>query len=201
VEHLESPTAVIDEFIRPAVRAVPRSITRCLMRCEITLPGELDHGEAASRWTMTDQVLEIAVATRGVEPHDLALELLRCVGQALWEVVNPAMQRAWVDLLCRELAEAVPGEIDEDALDAKRGLLSSRSVAGSRRRWEAYASASFAGAIAEYTHCLWHDVTVRTGVEHLPARFLRRRLERLAGWFPPNRGYRLFPLPFKTSLS
>jgi hypothetical protein len=33
---------------------------------------------------------------------------------------------------------------------------------------------------AEYVHCLWHDVTIRTGEEYLPAPQLRRRLELLA---------------------
>ena len=45
----------------------------------------------------------------------------------------------------------------------------------------------------QYIHSLWHDVTVRTSEEHLPAQWLRRRLEFLARWFPPDRGHRLFP--------
>jgi hypothetical protein len=47
--------------------------------------------------------------------------------------------------------------------------------------------------MAEYVRRLWHEVTVRTGPDYLPAAPLRRRLELMARWFPPNRGYRLFP--------
>ena len=59
---------------------------------------------------------------------------------------------------------------------------------------ERYAAASFAATVAEYIHSLWHDVAVRTETEHLPAPWLRRRLDMLARWFPPGRGYRLYPL-------
>jgi hypothetical protein len=64
-----------------------------------------------------------------------------------------------------------------------------------RQLLESYGFASFAGTAAEYVHCLWHEVTVRQGPDHLPPQWLRRRLELLAGWFPPDPGYRLFPPP------
>jgi len=35
-------------------------------------------------------------------------------------------------------------------------------------------------------------VEVRSGPDYLPAPQLRRRLELLSLWFPPDRGYRLF---------
>ena len=183
---------IVAEFIRPAVRAVPQAIARRLKRCEISLSARVDDEHGASRWSLTGAKVEIAVATEGVEPHDVALELLICIGQTLWEVVSPAICNTWINLLCTELGEQVTGEIDEQALGAKRALLASRSVLRSRRCWEEYARASFASTVAEYVHCLWHDVTVRTGQEHLPARSLRRRLVQLAEWFPPGRGRRLF---------
>jgi hypothetical protein len=54
----------------------------------------------------------------------------------------------------------VTGEIDEQALEEKRWLLSSAVLARSRNRLLRYAGASFASTAAEYVHCLWHDVTV-----------------------------------------
>ena|SRR2546430_12785496 len=94
---------------------------------------------------------------------------------------------------CRTVRLGVSGEIDEEALKEKRALFSRRACARSRTHLERYACASFAGTVAEYVHCLWHDVTVRTGREHLPSVWLRRRLQLLARWFPPDRGHRLFP--------
>jgi hypothetical protein len=96
-------------------------------------------------------------------------------------------------LVAAEIEAGVPGEIDEAALREKRVLFSSRASARSPARLELYAQASFGGTVAEYIHCLWHDVTVRSGSEHLPAPWLRRRLELLASWFPPDRGHRLYP--------
>jgi hypothetical protein len=91
------------------------------------------------------------------------LELLVCLGQALWERLNHSQRKAYWLLLDSEISAGIPGEIDEEALKQKRLLLSSSNSATSRRRLERYGSASFAGTVAEYIHSLWHDVRVRTG--------------------------------------
>lgn len=134
--------------------------------------------------------MELAVAE--AEPHDLALEALLCLGQALWESTTAQERAAWLKLLDAEMCENVEGEIDEEALEEKRQLLGSRTLAGSARRLLRYAGVAFASTLAEYVHALWHDVTVRSGPEHLPAEWLRRRLELFERWFPPPRGRRLF---------
>jgi hypothetical protein len=164
----------------------------------ISLPAEFEREEITSRWTSAGHGSEVALAIKDIDPHDLALELLLCVGQLLWEAVDVSWCADWRRLLCVELSEEVQGEIDEQALEAKQRLLASRAVAQTRRCWEDYTAASFAGSVAEYVHCLWHDVTVRTGAAYLPAASLRRRLSQLAAWFPPNHRQRLFaahPMP------
>jgi len=76
--------ALVREFIRPAVRAVPSSLARRLGSCRISLPAEVATG-VASRWTTANGGLEVSVTTAGVEEHDVAMELLLCLGQGLWE--------------------------------------------------------------------------------------------------------------------
>jgi hypothetical protein len=183
---------LVREFIRPAVRAVPSSMARRLGSCRIWLPAELAAG-VASRWTITHGGLEVWVTTAGLEEHDVAMELLLCLGQGLWERLSDGELRAYWTLLCDEISLGIEGEIDEQALEEKRSLFESRSHANNVKRLTRYGRASFAGTVAEYVHCLWHEVTVRTGPDYLPAPPLRRRLELLERWFPPNRGYRLFP--------
>ncbi len=161
--------------------------------CRIVLADKIGRGSTASRWTELSDSIEIEVATAPCTAHDLVLELLLCVGQALWERIDFAEESAWLRLLQTEIEADVPGEIDDDALRVKRTLLSSPLTARSTRQLRRYARASFASTLTEYVHCLWHDVTVRVGDEHLPADCVRRRLELMARWFPPNRGYRLFP--------
>ncbi len=184
--------ALVREFIRPAVRAAPSSMARRLGPSRIRLTAEAKP-DAASRWTATDSGLDISVATAGIEDHDAAMELLLCLGQALWERLSDRELRTYWTLLESEISRGIEGEIDEEALWEKRSLFRSRARASSAAWLTRYARASFAGTAAEYVHCLWHEVTVRTGREHLPPRELRRRLELLAQWFPPDRGYRLFP--------
>jgi hypothetical protein len=181
---------LVREFIRPAVRAVPASMARRLGHCRISL--DIADATVASQWTGTEDGLKVSVMTAGSEDHDIAMELLLCLGQALWEKLSDGELRQYWLVLDQEIRAGTSGEIDEQALEEKRSLLASRVHAHSQQQLARYGAAAFAGTVAEYIHCLWHDVTVRTGPDHLPAPQLRRRLELLAGWFPPDRGYRLF---------
>src|SRR6516225_10181490 len=184
--------SLVREFIRPAVRAVPSSMARRLSPCRIALlaQAELD---VTSRWTTTASALEVSVTTNDFEEHDIAMEVLICLGQALWERLSVTELSAYWTILRDEINSGIEGEIDEQALDEKRSLLESRSHANSARHLESYGCSSFAGTAAEYVHCVWHDVSIRSGADYLPATPLRRRLELLARWFPPDRGHRLFP--------
>jgi hypothetical protein len=184
------PDALVREFIRPAVRAVPASMARRLGHCRISLENE--DPTIASQWTETEAGLEVSVMTAGSEDHDIAMELLVCLGQALWERLSDEELREYWLVLDQEIRAGISGEIDEQALEEKRCLLANRVHARSRRQLTRYGRAAFAGTAAEYVHCLWHEVTTRTGRDYLPAPQLRRRLELLAGWFPPDRGYQLF---------
>jgi len=186
----ESPTIL--EFIAPALDAVPEGLASRLGPCRILLLPHLADPEATSQWTATGTGLEVEVAVSGAEPHDLALEALLCLGQALWESTTREERAAWLKLLDAEMRENVAGEIDEEAMEEKRRLLGSRTLARSPRRLLRYAGVAFASTLAEYIHALWHDVTVRSGPEHLPAECLRRRLELFERWFPPRTGRRLF---------
>lgn len=184
--------ALVRDFVRPAVRVVPSSMAHRLGSCRILLLAEAEAG-AASRWTTTSTGLEVSVATSGFEEHDVAMELLLCLGQALWESLSDAELRAYWMLLWDEISVGIQGEIDEQALEEKRFLFESRSHANSEGCLARYGRASFAGTAAEYIHCLWHDVTVRSGPAYLPATPLRRRLKLMVRWFPPDRGHHLFP--------
>jgi hypothetical protein len=186
------PCELVAEFVRPALRALPRAAASRLGPCEISLQASLPE-DAASRWIETQNALRVDVATDRVDPHDAAMELLTCIGQALWSVMARFERAAWLELLRREIDAAISGEIDERALEQKRNLFSNRAAASSGAALDAYAAESFAGTFAEYVHAMWHDVTVRSGPEHLPPENLQRRLALMERWFPPNRGYRVFP--------
>lgn len=190
--HPGFPEAWADEFLRPAVHAVPASLASRLGRCRFVLVPAFDDPGRTSQWTGAGGVLEIQAAAAD-EGHDVALEILTCLGQALWERLTETEARAWWRLLDAEIRANVTGEIDERALDAKRLLLEDLAHARDPRCLEQYGLASFAATAAEYVHSLWHDVHIRTGEEFLPAPQLRRRLELLERWFPPDRGYALFP--------
>ena len=163
-----------------------------LGRCRVVVAPQFDDPAWTSQWSGTQTTLDISVAAGG-EEHDVAMDVLICLGQALWEKTTRAEREAFWRLLEVEISQGVSGEIDEDALEAKRLLLANRANARSARRLEEYGQAAYAATAAEYVHCLWHDVTVRAGPEFLPPEQLRARLRLFERWFPPDRGYRLFP--------
>jgi hypothetical protein len=179
-------------FLQPAIWALPSILAARLGHCRILLLAQFDDPERTSQWRGTTKTLEISVAVTGNEEHDVAMELLRCLGQALWEAISAGERAAYWRLIDGEIRAGIRGEIDEEALQAKQGLLANRESVRSVRMLESYGRASFAATAAEYVHSLWHDVTIREGPEYLPPPQLRQRLELLARWFPPDTGYRLF---------
>lgn len=188
-----TPAEFVRDFLDPALDAVPEGLASRLGPCRVLLVARLAEPDGTSRWTETVTGLEVELAVADADPHDLALELLLCLGQALWESTTPEERAAWLKLLDAEMRARVSGEIDEEALEEKRRLLGSRTLARSPRRLLRYAGISFAATLAEYLHALWHDVTVRAGPEYLPPEWLRRRLELFERWFPPAPGRDLFP--------
>jgi len=170
-----------EETIREALASVPAALARRLGRYSSTCEQAKRRlhrvgGGARPAWRW--------VNPNETSPHDCALELLTCLGQALWNSASAEERRAWLKLLRQEIEAEVDGEIDERALREKRAMLSSRVLAASPRRMERYAEASFAGTMAEYVHTLWHEVTVQAGRDYLPLPWLRRRFELFSRWFP-----------------
>jgi hypothetical protein len=182
----------IDGFLRAPIHAVPKSVAEQIGDCDISIVTALDDPESTSEWSWLDDRLELKLVS-ATDPHDTALELLFCLGQALWETLSSKQRSAYLERLASEFQAGVEGEIDEDTLREKTALLSARRLARNPDRLERYASTSFAATAAEFLHALWHDVTVQTGPGHLPPDHLRARLEMIARWFPPDRGYKLFP--------
>ena len=118
----ETPALLIRDFIRPAVRAVPSSMARQIGLSRISLAAELDGPNVASEWTASGQELRISIPIRGPDGHEVAMELLLCLGQALWGKLSPGQLKAYWSLLDSEFLAGISGEIDEDALREKRAL-------------------------------------------------------------------------------
>lgn len=187
----ETSPELLRGYIRPAVAAIPKSMVQSIGKCAVSV-SPLEPG-IGSRWSLRAPYNQIELSSSLGDPHELAMELLLCTGEMLWETTEPENIEGYLELLRSEIAQGIPGEIDTEAFDKKQQLLGARWRARSRRALLDYARSSFSATAAEYIHCLWHDVTVRAGPEYLPAQALRRRLEWMAARYPPNPGYRLFP--------
>lgn len=79
----------------------------------------LEEKDIASRWTETEDRLEVTILTEGGDPHDVALELLVCLGPALSERAASDERTGWLALrsaagtrYIRHPAWRVLGELD-----------------------------------------------------------------------------------------
>lgn len=128
----------------------------------------------SSLWLESPGRADLFVSMLDTNEHDAGFELLAALADLLVPRLTDEEFAAYAALLERELREAVTGEIDADAFEAKQS------------GWPEYAATSLASTLAEYMHALWHNVEVREGEMHLPARFLRKRFELLRRIFPPT---------------
>ena len=106
--------SLVRDFIRPAIRAVPSSMARRLGPCRIVLLAQAE-ADVTSRWNTTNGSLEVWLTTGEYEEHDIAMELLVCLGQVLWERLSVAELSAYWTVLRDEIDSGIEGEIDEQA--------------------------------------------------------------------------------------
>ena len=207
--HTAIPLTPAEErtMVREPAQAIPGSIAERLGKLRVLVVPFIECREAGDCaafskpagethsviWLERDGRIHVILACRELDPHDTGFEFLAAIAELLRARLAPEELNRYSNLLEDELRQDVPGEIDEEALAAKRSLLD-------RRRWrrqtpelfERYRDTSFVSTLAEYFHGLWHDVQIRVGPEHLPVAELRRRMKLFAEMFPPNPGYQVF---------
>jgi hypothetical protein len=143
-------------------------------------------------WLEGPERIHLLLPCRELDAHDTGFEFLASIAELLRPRLRPEEVGRYTALLEEELRVSVEGEIDEEALGAKRRLLGSRLRRRNPELFDRYRDVSLVSTVAEYMHGLWHDVQIRVGPDHLPLPPLRRRMELLAELFPPNPGYQVF---------
>lgn len=145
-----------------------------------------------SVWVDVDGATHILLACREMDAHDTGFELLACIAELLRPRFGQAEIQQFDKLLEAELSLAFAGEIDEEALRAKKSFNGRGNRRRSHEEFEKYRDVALVETLAEYMHGLWHDVQIRVGPDHLPVPQLRSRMELMAQLFPPNEGYHVF---------
>jgi hypothetical protein len=193
-------------MVREPAQAVPDAIAQRLGRVRLLLvpyvactpDGDLvsftkPSGEAhTSVWAEVGGMTRVVLACRELDAHDTGFELLGCIAELLRPRLKAQELSAFDKLLEDELRQSFTGEIDEEALRAKKALVGRGSKRHNREEFEKYRDVSLIESITEYMHGLWHDVQIRVGPEHLPLPQLRLRMDLLSQLFPPNEGYQVF---------
>jgi hypothetical protein len=193
-------------MVREPAQAVPDAIAQRLGRVRLLLvpyvactpEGDLvsftkPSGEAhTSVWAEVGGMTRVVLACRELDAHDTGFELLGCIAELVRPRLKAQELSAFDKLLEDELRQSFTGEIDEEALRAKKALVGRGNKRHTREEFEKYRDVSLIETLTEYMHGLWHDVQIRVGPEHLPLPQLRLRMDLLARLFPPNEGYQVF---------
>ncbi len=196
-------------MVREPAQAVPESLSKRLGMVRVLVVPYiacLDTGDVISFvkpqgethsavWLENPERIHLLLPCRELDPHDTGFEFLASIAELVRPRLGPEEVARYTALVEDELRLSVKGEIDEEALGAKRGLALPPARRGRHRSpelFERYRDVSFVSTAAEYMHGLWHDVQIRVGPDHLPLPQLRRRMDLLAELFPPNPGYQVF---------
>jgi hypothetical protein len=176
-----------------AVRVLIVPFIACLESGDAVAYSKPEGEKHSAVWIEQGGKTHLILAGRDLDPHDTGFELLATVAELARVHLMADELTRFSRMLEDELRRKVPGEIDEEALIAKRQLSGSRnSRHHDRASFTHYRDVSFVSTLAEYVHGLWHDVQIQVGSDHLPVPELRRRMILLAEMFPPNPGYQVF---------
>ncbi len=196
-------------MVREPAQAVPEAISQRLGPLRVLIVPYIacfETGDAISFnkpkgethsavWLEGSERIHLLLPCRELDAHDTGFEFLASIAELLRPRLRAEEVASYTALLEEELRLGVRGEIDEEALGAKRGVVNPTARRGRHRSpeiFERYRNVSLVSTAAEYMHGLWHDVQIRVGPDHLPLPQLRRRMELFAELFPPNPGYQVF---------
>ena len=150
-------------------------------------------GEAhTAAWVESSERISLLLACRELDAHDTGFEFLGSVAELLRPRLADSEVQSFSQLLQEEVRHGVAGEIDEEARSAKRAYMGSMKGRRQNSQFERYRDVALTGTVAEYMHGLWHDVQIQVGPDHLPVAQLRRRMDLMSQFFPPNSGYKVF---------
>lgn len=155
-------------------------------------PAEKSQSAAAQFNSPAGAVIVLAIKDREVAEYHYYF--FRAVATLAAEHVSAEIEEAFNRLLREELSHRIHGEVDEPGWQLKQSLLRHQSnVRRETKAFRTYAHQAFIDTLTLYLHGICCDIDVETGPRQLPSRFLRRRLELLHSYFPPPRGYAVFP--------
>ena len=205
------------QFLQEPAEAVPRALLERLVPLRLLLVPYLEKGAAGSpglvafekpsnqralRRTIFDVHDEIFLLF-AVEQQDVAdyhYELFRAVAGLACGALRAEELSRFSALVLDELNRGTRGEVDGGGLQLKLKLQRRQHLPGRNTKlMRCYIHQALEDTFALFLHGLCCEINVDPGLQQLASRYLRKRLELLAGIFPPNPDYLLFPAPSTAS--
>lgn len=201
----------VKQYLQEPIAAVPAAVSALLPPLGILLVPYLERADAGAgeyvvfekpgenRQVFSAQVVSgegviLAFATKEEEVADYHYLFYNALAALAADHWKPEDRDRYYRLLREELKLEVHGEVDEHSWHQKQALLRRQTnIRKETRLFRDYARQSFVDTLTLYLHGICCDIDVETGPRQLPSRYLRRRLELLAGLYPPPEGYAVFP--------
>ena len=151
----------------------------------------------ASAWD-TKKGHVMAFGVKEQEMADYHYHLFHGIAVLISGLASKEILSTYSAMLRDELNAEVHGEVDEASWRLKQTLR--RSKTGVRRESKAfqlYTRQSFVDTLTLFLHGICCDIDVETGPRQLASRHMRKRLEMMRSFYPPPKGYAVFPEDLK----
>ncbi len=149
---------------------------------------------AASEKYISGDLATILLAVKDQPVADCHYFFYREVAELAAMSVSEDHFNQFSTLLREELRARVHGEVDQQGWRLKELLM--RRQTNLRREtklFKEYARQAFIDTLTLYLHGICCDIDIEPGPRQLPSRYLRKRLVLLENFYPPPKGYAVFP--------
>ena len=207
----------LKEYLEEPVAALPPSIAAALPKIAIFLVPYLEKSDSAepsefiaverppdNRSSLNSQVrlgneTVLAFALKGQEVAEYHYRFYNRLATLIGENWTEEVESAYSGLIREELNGEVHGEVDEASWRLKQSIRRGKAGRKDSKAFREYARQSFIDTLTLYLHGICCDIDVETGPRQLASRYLRRRLQVIRGFYPPPKGYAVFPEELKNA--
>ena len=199
----------VRQYLNEPIAALPKTLLEHLPPVRLVLVPFLEKGPNGStdlvcferpQRSLTSSVFDVSealflfLAAEQQEVADFHYWFFHGVAELEAERIDPDAFNRYQSLVLDEINRMARGEVDERSYELKQKMARrAGKPAGEAKAMRQYVSQSLADTLTLYLHGLCCDIDVEPGPRQLASRYVRRRLELMAEFYPPNPGFLLFP--------
>jgi hypothetical protein len=206
----------IKEYLHEPIAAIPAGVIALLPQVSILLVPYVERGKekkgsgaeeylisiekpspkrmALMAQCVTEKGAALVFAVKGQEVGEYHYRFYQSIAALAGARWDEEIRKKYFDLLWEEMRAGAHGEVDEESWRLKQSMPTEQLVVRrATKNFLRYAQQSFVDTLTLYLHGICCDIDLEAGPRQLASRWVRKRLELLQVFFPPPKGYAVFP--------